>query len=118
MFVREKHYENAIQKVKILLGKELGLEHEEDAHVTFREPSEKEVLQLRVAEDDIGRIEAFRQIFIDSLIGHDFYEVEGVKMEAKAVIDLLFEKMSTTDKLVREYSAAVFHSRTKEAAER
>ena len=111
MFVREKHYENAIQKVKVLLGKELGMEKEDDAFVTFREPSEKEVLLLKVAKDDAERIDAFKAIFEASVIDHDFYETETEKMENKAVIDLLFEKMDTTDKLVTEYSNAVFRSR-------
>lgn len=115
MFVREKHYDNAIQKVRVDLGKELGLDSATDAHVTFREPSEREVLKLKAAQDEIERLDVFRQIFVDSLIEHDFYEIEGVKMEAEKVIDLLYEKMDTTDKLVTEYSNAVFLSRMREA---
>lgn len=115
MFVREKHYDNAIQKVRVDLGKELGLDNATDAHVTFREPSEAEVLKLKAAQDEIGRLDAFKEIFIDSLVEHDFYEIEGVKMAAEAVIGLLFEKMDTTDKLVTEYSNAVFLSRMREA---
>lgn len=115
MFVREKHYENAIQKVRVDLGKELGLDNATDAHVTFREPSEREVLMLKAAQDDVGRLEAFKQIFIDSLVEHDFYEKEDVKMTAEAVIDLLYEKMATTNKLVEGYSSAVFRSQASEA---
>lgn len=115
MFVREKHYENAIQKVKVELGKELGLDSATEAHVTFREPTEREVLKLKAANDEVERLDVFKQIFVDSLIDHDFYEIEGVKMSAEAVIDLLFEKMDTTDKLVTEYSTAVFRSRMSEA---
>lgn len=118
MFVREKHYENAIQKVRVDLGKELGLDNETDAHVIFREPSEREVLTLKEAQDEVGRLEAFKQLFMDSLIDHDFYEIEGVKMTAEAVINLLYEKMDTTAKLVTEYSNAVFRSRMSEADEK
>lgn len=118
MFVREKHYENAIQKVKVELGKELGLDNATDAHVTFREPTERDVLKLKAAQDEVERLDAFKQIFVDSLIDHDFYEKEDVKMTAEAVIDLLFEKMDTTDKLVTEYSNAVFLSRMSEAEKR
>lgn len=118
MFVRDKDYKNAIQKVKILLGTKLGMEKDEDAYVTFREPSEKEVLLLRVAKDDLERLDAFQKVFEDSLIEHDFYETESVKMENKAVIELLFEKMDTTDKLVSDYSNAVFLSRMTEVVER
>ncbi len=115
MFVREKHYKNAIQKVKIMLGKELGMEKEDDAFVTFREPSEKEVLLLKVAKDDAERIDAFEAIFKDSIVEHDFYETESQKMDNEAVIKLLFEKIDTTDKLISEYSNAVFLSRMSEA---
>ena len=118
MFVREKDYENAIQKVKINLGKELGMANEDDAHVTFREPSEKEVLLLKNAKDDSERLDAFKAIFEASVIDHDFYETETEKMEAKVVIDLLFEKMDTTEKLVGEYSKQVFRSRMTEAEEK
>ena len=115
MFVREKHYDNAIQKVRVDLGKELGLDNATDVHVVFREPTEREVLKLKAAQDEVERLDAFKQIFVDGLIEHDFYEVEGVKMTAEAVIDLLYEKMDTTDKLVSEYSKAVFLSRMSEA---
>ena len=118
MFVREKHYKNAIQKVKILVGLELGMEKAEDAFVTFREPSEKEVLLLKVAKDEAERIDAFQKLFEDSLIDHDFYETESQKMDNKAVVELLFEKIDTTDKIIKEYSEAVFLSRMSEAEEK
>lgn len=118
MFVRDKDYENAIQKVKILLGTKLGMEKDEDVYVTFREPSEKEVLLLKVAKDDVERLDAFQKIFEASLVEHNFYETESLKMENKAVIELLFEKMDTTDKLISDYSSAVFLSRMSEGAEK
>ena len=114
-FIREKHYDNAIQKIRINLGKELGLDKEDEAHVLFREPTEKEVLKIRVAKDDLERVDAFKEIFEAGIIDHDFYEKENVRMEDKAVIALLFEKMDTTDKLITEYSNAVFRSRMSEA---
>ena len=118
MFIRAKHYNNAIQKVKILVGKELGLEKEEDASVTFREPSEKEVLLLKVAKDEAERIDAFEDLFKASIIEHDFYETEGQKMDDEAVIELLFEKMDTTEKVIGDYTKAVFSSRMTEAEEK
>lgn len=117
MFVREKHYDNAIQKVKIQLGTKLGLESDEDAYVTFREPSEKEVLLLKVAKDDADRLDAFQKVFEESLVAHNFYETESIKMENKAVIELLFEKMDTTEKLIADYSNEVFRSRMRQEEE-
>ena len=115
MFIKSKHYANAIQKVTIKLGLELGLESADEATVTFREPSEGEVLKLRAAENDEQRLEAFKEIFKLSIIDHDFWEDETVKMDDGEVIDLLFQKVSTTDKLIKEYSASVFHFQASEA---
>lgn len=117
-FIRTKHYDNAIQKVKVLLGKELNMEKEDDAYVVFREPSEKEVLKLRTAEDDEQRIDVFHDIFVAGLVEHNFYETEAERMEGEAVIDLLLEKIDTTNKLIEEYTKQVFHSRLTQADER
>ena len=115
MFVREKHYDNAIQKIRIDLGTELGLENPTDAHVTFCEPCERDVLLLQSATDNVSRLDLFRTLFENTLVEHDFYEIEGVKMSSESVIGLLYEKVDTTNKLIQEYSEAVFHIRTNEA---
>ena len=112
MFIKSKHYDKAIQKVTINLGKELGLENAEDASLTFREPTEAEVLDLRSSSTDKERLDVFKQIFKATLLEHDFWEDETVKMDDGEVIDLLFEKVSTTDKLVQDYTTAVFHFQT------
>lgn len=118
MFVKKKHYENAIQKVKIYLGKELGLESEEDAYIILREPTEREALKLRSADDDAERVDAFEHLFESAIVDHDFWEDETVKMDDKEVVGLLFEKIDTANKIIQEYSKAVFRFRTKEDAER
>lgn len=111
MFVRKQHYDNAIQKVRINLGLELGLESAEDAYVVFREPSEREVLGMRSAQNDTERVDEFEKIFKQAMKEHNFFEEEGVKMKDDAVIDLLFEKVETANKLMTDYSTAVFRSR-------
>lgn len=118
MFVRKKHYENAIQKVRIEVGKELGLESADEAYVIFREPSEKEVIALRSAKDDDERLDAFYNIFCHTLREHNFFEEEGIKMEDKAVVDLLFEKIDTATKLMEEYSTQLFRSRANRSEEK
>ena len=115
MFVKSKHYANAIQKVTIKLGLELGLESADEAFVTFKEPSENEVLDLRAAENDKDRLESFKALFKATIIDHDFWEDETVKMDDGEVVDLLFEKVSTTDKLIKDYTASVFRFQASEA---
>ena len=112
-FYRDQHYDNAIQKVRINVGKELNMEKEEDAYVVFREPSEKDVLRMKDTKDSIDRLDFFRALFEKSVDAHNFFEKEGVRMEDKAVIALLYEKIETTDKLIKEYSEKVFLSRVK-----
>lgn len=110
MFNKKKHYESAIQKVTIHLGKALNLPEGEDCYVTFREPSEMEVLSLRVAQsEEIEGLEAFRKLFVAALIDHDFYDGEE-KMSNEDVINLLYEKVESANQLIKEYSSAVFPS--------
>ena len=111
MFNKAKHYDNAIQKVVIHLGKALNLPEGEDCYVKLREPSEKEVLLLRTtAEGEIESLEVFRNIFTSALVDHDFYDGDE-KMSAEDVINLLYEKVDTANQLIKEYSNAVFRSR-------
>lgn len=114
-FIREKDYDNAIQKVRINVGKELNLEHEDDAFVIIKEPSEKEVLEFRTVKDESERIAVFEKLFRNRIVDHDFYEDvnKTKKMANDDVIDLLFEKIDTTNKVISEYSDAVFGSRMK-----
>jgi len=110
MFDKKKHYDSAIQKVTIHLGKALNLPEGEDCFVTFREPSEKEVLSLRTAQNgEMEGLEAFRILFISALTDHDFFDGEE-KMSNEDVVNLLFEKVESANQLIREYSAAVFPS--------
>ncbi|MBO4393406.1 MAG: hypothetical protein J5800_03595 [Spirochaetales bacterium] len=111
MFNRQKHYENAIQKVTIRFGKALNLPEGEDCYVTFREPAELEVLKLRTAQGDaVAGLETIRDILIDSVVDHDFYDDDKTKMTSEEVVKLLYEKVLTADILVKEYTHAVFHS--------
>ena len=113
MFNKKTHYDSAIQKVTIHLGKALNLPEGEDCFVTFREPSEKEVLSLRSAQNgEMEGLEAFRLLFISALVDHDFYDGEE-KMSAEDVINLLYEKVESANQLIKEYSAAVFPSPAK-----
>ena len=118
MFNKAKHYDNAIQKVVIHLGKALNLPEGEDCYVKFREPSEREVLSLRTANDgELEGLEAFRNIFISALVDHDFYDGDE-KMSNEDVINLLYEKVDTANQLIKEYSNAVFRSRANKDEEK
>ena len=113
MFNKKKHYESAIQKVTIHLGDALNLPEGEDCFVTLREPSEMEVLKLKATDGgEIAGLEAFREILTSALVDHDFFDGDE-KMSNEDVIGLLYEKVETANKLIKEYTTAVFPSQAK-----
>lgn len=109
-FNKQKHYDSAIQKVTITFGKELNLPEGEECYVKLREPSEIEVAKLRAIEGgELSGIETFKEILSAALVDHDFFDGER-KMTADEVIGLLYEKVDTATKLIKEYTSAVFPS--------
>lgn len=113
MFNKKKHYDNAIQKVTIHLGEALNLPEGEDCYVTLREPSEMEVIKLKATEGgEREGLEAFREILTSALVDHDFFDGEE-KMSNEDVINLLYERVESATKLIKEYTSAVFPSPAK-----
>ena len=109
-FNKQKHYDSAIQKVTIHLGKELNLPEGEDCYVKLREPSEMEVVKLRSIEGgELAGLEAFKEILCSAIVDHDFFDGEK-KMTSEEVVDLIYEKVEAATKLIKEYTSEVFPS--------
>ena len=119
-FYRDKHYENAIQKVRIEIGTLLGLEKDEDVFILLREPSEIETVSIKkeLSGDQIKGVELFKSILPGLIIEHDFYEDEKTKMENEAVVEILFEKSELAETVLEKYTNAVFRSRLNQREEK
>ena len=98
-----------LKKITIDLSDELNCE---DVHVTFREPSTSEAFKLRV-EDENQAIEAFKELLPELMIDHNFYmDDEGkVKAEDKDVVDIVFDNFQAFQKVLTEYTKAVFRTK-------
>lgn len=112
-FYKDKHYENAIQKIRIELGTIFGLEKDEDAHILLREPSEVESVSFKkeIQADEVRGVEFFKSLLPGLIIEHDFYEDEKNKMSNEEVAELIFAKNEAADHVLEAYTDAVFRSR-------
>ena len=114
-FYKSKHYENAIQKIRIELGTIFGLEKDEEAFILLREPSEVESLSFKkeIITDEVKGVEFFKSILPGLILDHDFYEDETskTKMSNEEVAELIFDKNEAADHVLETYTNAVFRSR-------
>lgn len=111
-YVNKRDRENAIIKVKIEFGTQLNCEHDEDATITLREPTELEVLKWREAhqEGDYAAMAQFKELITDMTISHNLMEDENEKMTNEAVIDLIFSKTGLAEFVLQKWTDAVFRS--------
>ena len=119
-FIRQKAYNNAIQKVRVEFGTLIGLEKEEDAYVVLKELPTLEMMQLNEAHSK-GHVELmkfFHEVMPHILVDHNLYETEEKKMTDKAVTDFIFEKLELTSKIVSEYAGAAFFTRLNKTEDR
>lgn len=110
MFVRQKQLDNCIQKVRINIGKLVGLENDDECYIVLKELPTLEVIKLKEAhEGGLQKImEFFKEIIPYILVDHNLYETEQQKMNGKEVADFIFEKSELTNKVITEYSNASF----------
>ncbi len=114
MFIRTKNYENCIQRVKIEIGKEVGLEEESEAYIVLKELPTLEMLQLKEATDkgEEETLKIFKQLLPQIITEHNFYEDEegNKKMSNLDIATLIFESITLTMKVVQGYTKAAFFS--------
>ena len=110
MFVRQKAYDNAIQKVRVEFGTLIGLEEDKEAFVLLKELPTMEMMQLNEAHEKGHKelIEFFRQVLPHIIVDHNLYETEEKKMTTEAVTAFIFEKLDVTSKIVSDYASASF----------
>ena len=112
-FYKDKHYANAIQKVRIDLGSIFGLEKDDEVHILLREPSEVESISFKkeLTADEVKGVEFFKSILPGLIVDHDFFEDETKKMSNEDVAELVFSKSEAADHVLETYTNAVFRSR-------
>ena len=110
MFVRQKQLENCIQRVRINIGKLVGLENDDECYIVLKELPTLEILQLKEAHNKgiNALMEFFKEIIPHILVDHNLYETEQQKMTNEAVAELIYEKNELTNKVISEYTGASF----------
>lgn len=113
-FVRQKYYDQAIQKVRIEFGDLVGLEKKEEAYVILKELPTKETLELQKANEkgQEETLDFFKMILPKIIVEHNLYETEKELMSNEAVVDFIYEKLDLTSTIISEYSHASFFTRT------
>lgn len=120
MFVRQKAYDNAIQKIRIEFGKLVGLEEDKEAYVVLKELPTLEMMQLNDAHEK-GHTELlkfFREVLPHIIVDHNLYETEEKKMTDEAVTSFIFEKLDVTSKVVSDYASSSFFTRQNKTGDR
>lgn len=120
MFVRNKNYENAIQKVRIEVGTLVGLEKDDEAYLVLKELPTQEMLALKAASDEgeIAIMDFFKKVLPKIIADHNFYETEQKKMSNEAVTDFIFEKLDLSGKVISGYSNAAFFTQASKREEK
>lgn len=114
MYIREKNYSNAIQKVTIEVGTLVGLEEDKEAYITLKELPTLETLKLKDSTDKGEDILVFfKEVLPQIIVDHNFYENEKKKMTNEDLTEFIFERMAFSTKILKEYSHASFFSQMK-----
>lgn len=102
---------------KIDLSEEVG---GTDVFIELREPNTLEWFDIRkkAATNDESQIAAaLKEHLPGMMIDHNFYKTETEKMDAAAVVDLLYGKMTVATKIMQEFFTQVsapFQSKTEQ----
>ena len=120
MFVRQKAYDNAIQKVRIEFGTLLGLEEDKEAYIVLKELPTMEMMQLNEAHEKGQKelLQFFRDIIPRIMVEHNLYQTEEKKMSCSEVTELIYEKLDITSKVVSDYASASFFTRQNKTKDR
>lgn len=112
MFIKSKNYNNCVQKVKIEIGSNVGLEKDDEAYIVLKELPTIEMLKLKDASEKSENeiLILFRELLPLILIEHNFYEDEKAqkKMSNKDVTSIIFDSLDLTVKVVDAYTKASF----------
>ena len=112
MFIKGRNYENCIQRIRINVGIEAGLEKAEDAFITLKELPTLEMLKLKESSEkgEEETLSFFKGLLPEIIVDHNFYADDDgkVKMENKELSDLVFGSLRLTMKIVEDYTSAAF----------
>jgi hypothetical protein len=110
MFIRAKDYDKFIVKVRIEIGKELGLDEDKEAYIELKEIPTIETLQLKemTTKGEIELLKYFRELLPNIITDHNLYITEDNKMKNDDVVALLFEKNTLAMKVIGEYLEKTF----------
>lgn len=121
MFSRARNYENCIQRVRLNIGKDAGLESDEEAFIVLKELPTMDMLRIKdaTAQGESAILALLKELLPSIIVDHNFYEdAEGKKkMTTEALSLLIFESLTLTSRVVKEYTNAAFFTRTKESVE-
>ena len=122
MFIRSKHYDNCIQKVKIEVGTLVGLEKDDEAFITLKELPTMDMLRMKqAAEDgDNAPLELLKELLPEIITDHNFYEDEEgkQKMSNEDIASLVFDSLELTSKIVSDYTSASFFTQAQKKESR
>jgi uncharacterized protein (DUF433 family) len=122
MFIKTRHYEACIQKVRIEVGTLVGLKADDEAYIVLKELPTLEMLRLKEASEqgENQTLTLLRDLLPSILVDHNFYEDADAKrkMDNREVASLVFESLDLTVKVVNEYTHAGFFSRANTSAGR
>ncbi len=120
MYVQKRNYGTFLRSVKINVGKECGMENEDDAYITLRELPTLEMMNLRESYEKGQKelIMFFKEVLPSIIIDHNFYEEENKRMSNETLSALIFERMELSSKVIGEYSKASFFTPEKKRGEK
>lgn len=112
MFIKSKNYENCVQRVKIEVGLEAGLNDKTEAYITLKELPTLEMLRLKEATEksEEETLKLFKELLPLIITDHNFYEDEKgeKKMSNEELSELIFDSITLTMKIVEDYTSASF----------
>ena len=109
-YVRNKAYNNAIQKIKVEFGRMIGLEKDDEAFVVLKELPTMEMMELNEAHEKGKKqlLEFFEGVLPRIIVDHNLYETETQKMSNEDVAAFIYEKLDLTGKIIGDYASASF----------
>lgn len=115
MFIKAINYDKFLVKVKIEMGSFFDMK-EDEVYVVFKELDTFNTLELKDAfeKGETEILKKLKNVLPETIIDHNFYEQENVKMSNNDVVELLFSKNKLTTKVVGEYISALFQLPEKE----
>jgi hypothetical protein len=120
MFIKSRNYDKCIQKVRIEVGTNVGLEKDEEAFIELKEIPTLEMMELKEAYEkgEKALMAFFKDLLPRIITDHNFYETEQKKMSPEALASLVFESLDLTQKVIGAYTNAAFFTRAQRSADK